>query len=191
MKELKEFLVSLPSGAIEAGEVLDRLISLLAAAWDEIPGSDQEATYAYKLSRMESVEWDGEVLEFTLERHGPTALGSSRANLHRWRVSFDPPDASFSGAGFRVVGNISPKWYPDEIVSELSQAILNGKEHPHVKWINENQFRVFGIGALVPGDCKQTLSNRRYRFRSALRARLSSSGWKETSPYKFTKDVLI
>lgn len=189
MKELKKFLGDLPPGTVEAGETLDRLVHLLATVWEEIPGSEQEATYAYKLSRMESVEWDGEVLEFTLERHGPTARGSTRAKLHRWSVQIDPPNAFLSEAGSRVVGQISPKWYPDELVAELSFAIFNGKEHPHVKWICENKFRVIEIGSLVPGDCKETLAGRRYRFRSALRTCLSSSGWKETSPYNFTKDL--
>jgi len=165
LNELTGFLRTLPIGAVEDEEQKQTLVSLLASVWDEIPGTDEEATHAYKLNRMEEIEWDGRWLEFTLERHGPTVQGSTRANLHRWRVGLDPLGASFTDAGFRTVGPISPRWNPDEIVSELSLAILNGKEHPNVKWINDGKFKIIEVKHLVPGDNKQTLANRRFRFR--------------------------
>ena len=188
MSELIAFLNSLPPGEVNDEELTKTLVSLLVPVWDEIPGSESQSTFAYKLGRMESVEWDGDSITFVLERHGAVAMGSSRAALHQWTVGFDPPHASYFGAGYRNVRAVSARWYPDEIVADLTLAILNRKEHPHVKWIAEGAFRIIDVVSLVPGDNKQTLSGRRSRFRTALGESLSGEGWKEASPYKFSRD---
>jgi hypothetical protein len=43
----------------------------------------------YKLSRMKDATWNPPILEFTIERHGGTALGSTRASLQRWEINMD------------------------------------------------------------------------------------------------------
>ena len=60
---------------------------LLANCWHELKGAGETAMQARKLDRAEDVSWNPPVLSFTIERHGATVLGSSRAELHRWSVN--------------------------------------------------------------------------------------------------------
>ena len=42
--------------------------------------------WASKLGRMEKVEWQPPYLTFSIERHGATVKGSTRAELQNWQV---------------------------------------------------------------------------------------------------------
>src|SRR6266478_6221201 len=63
-------------------EQRDKALRLLAIAWDAFKGSGAESTDAYKLHRAESLHWQPPTVKFVLERHGGTARGSTRADLH-------------------------------------------------------------------------------------------------------------
>jgi hypothetical protein len=76
---LRDYLTKIPVGP---SVDVPALVSRLAPCWEQFEGWDTEGMEAYKLSRMEDVMWNPPRLEFTLERHGPTAMGSSRATLH-------------------------------------------------------------------------------------------------------------
>lgn len=54
MNALKEHLEKLPSGPVKDQ---DALVELLAPCWDEFEGSDSESMEAWKLERIEDVEW--------------------------------------------------------------------------------------------------------------------------------------
>ena len=66
MQALTECLERQGPGPITETAELERL---LAAAWDEFAGSDEEAMEGYKLlNRMERVEWRPPRLTFVIER---------------------------------------------------------------------------------------------------------------------------
>jgi len=74
---LKEYLKSTTPGALTDSGVLERL---LADCWDELSGASAGGMHGWKLlGRMEHVHWNPPVLSFTIERHGGTPLGSTRA----------------------------------------------------------------------------------------------------------------
>jgi hypothetical protein len=45
------------------------------------------------------LEWNDPILAFTLEQHGGTVLGSSRADLERWIVNLNDGTAHVEQAG--------------------------------------------------------------------------------------------
>ena len=77
VEKLKGFLSSVPSGPITDSV---ELAGLLAGAWDHFSGSEQENMQAAKLDadRVEKVYWDPPLLQFEIERHSGTDLGSTR-----------------------------------------------------------------------------------------------------------------
>jgi hypothetical protein len=73
---------------IVPGKITDTtdLEPLLAACWGEFSG-DYGGMEGYKLlGRIEDVTWGPPTLTFTIERHGGTVMGSSRAELQHWEV---------------------------------------------------------------------------------------------------------
>ena len=81
---LQQYLDSVPFGAITD---TDTLIPLLKNAWQEFDGSDRCGMKNDKLTRIENARWDPPCLEFTIERHGGTVLGSSRGELQHWMIN--------------------------------------------------------------------------------------------------------
>jgi hypothetical protein len=53
------------------------------------------------LYRAEDVAWTPPFLTFTLERHGGTVNGSSRAELHHWEVNIETGVATIVKVGRR------------------------------------------------------------------------------------------
>jgi hypothetical protein len=101
MQQLLEYLSTMSPGEIADVGQLD---SLLAACWDQFDGGNAEGMEAYKLlGRMESISWNPPVLSFTIERHGGTVLGSTRADLQSWEVNVRGRCAR--GVGFAALVN--------------------------------------------------------------------------------------
>lgn len=84
MEALQELLAALPPGPIPEDIKLDKA---LAACWDGFRGSDDGGMKDDKLlGRMENVQWQPPILTFTIERHGGTVNGSTRAELQHWEI---------------------------------------------------------------------------------------------------------
>jgi hypothetical protein len=80
---------------IQPGELVDTtdLEPLLAGSWDEFTG-DYGGMEGYKLlGRIEDVMWQPPKLAFTIERHGGTVMGSTRAELQHWEVNVEQKTA--------------------------------------------------------------------------------------------------
>jgi hypothetical protein len=50
------------------------------------------------VSRAEELSWNPPILSFTIERHGATARGSSRAELHEWTVNLHEGTAHWAAS---------------------------------------------------------------------------------------------
>lgn len=99
MQELLEYLASLHPGTVSE---LAKLEVLLAVCWEELDGGSDEGMSGDKLhGRMEGVAWQPPILKFRIERHGGTALGSTRADVHDWTVDVNQRSASLSVTGHR------------------------------------------------------------------------------------------
>ncbi len=102
MEELLKYLESLKAGSIPDTSEVE---SLLAVCWDKFDDSRVGGMTGDKFDgRMENVQWEPPVLSFDIERHGRiVGGGSTRADIHRWKLDVIKRTASFEQARYRQV----------------------------------------------------------------------------------------
>lgn len=176
---LSKYLYKVGPGPISDTNHLE---SLLVECWDALDGSDAEGMEGYKLNgRIEDAEWNPPVLSFTIERHGGTVLGSSRAELQEWNIDINARTATCSKVGHRQVHPMAPRFNALPPAQVIVQLILDGEQDERLKWYDDGSVRV-RMGKILPerSAVKQTLAARRKRLREAIEELLSEKGW--TSP---------
>jgi hypothetical protein len=186
--ELRRHLEALPSGPVEPP---DQIESLLAACWRELAGGSEGGMAGSKLhGRMEEVTWQPPVLAFSIERHGATVLGSSRAELHHWSVNVEQGTAvKAASSGYR---QLVPREKPLDVgalVGELVKLIRNRRRDARLDWGSDGAVKVL-VGKIIPAysAAQQTVIGRRKRFRAALLAGLEAEGWLLVKhPYTFAR----
>lgn len=177
IEALLRYLSTAAPGPVPATAELDRL---LAACWHEFSGDDGGMKGEKLLGRMEEVAWEPPSLSFTIERHGGTVLGSSRAQLQRWTLNLEKKLARSGEVGFRQVRAKQPRLDVAVLVEEIANLILKRQEDERLKWYDDRRVRVFTSKVLlVRSAARQTVAGRRKRFRAALRERLVRDGWQE------------
>ncbi len=92
-KRLRDYLDSHPGAPLDVSQV-GRLLSL---CWHDLDGSTDTNMRAEKLWRIEQPSWNPPILEFSIERHGQTVNGSSRATVYRWSVNLEKGEAYIIG----------------------------------------------------------------------------------------------
>ena len=177
---LKDHLFALPAGKIVETTETAALWNLLADCWSSFEGSNAEGMQAYKLhDRMEDVDWNAPILTFTIERHGGTVMGSSRAELHEWTLDLDKQTAHCATARSRQVEPRAKALNVKPIADELAGLIADKCSDPRLKWLNELEVHVL-IGKIIPADGpKETVAGQRKRLRAALTKNLNVLGWHE------------
>jgi hypothetical protein len=180
-QRLAEFLATQPPGphSESAGA---QTVALLRQCWDDVAGRNLIAdtkTFAWKLDRAENLSWQPPVLSFLIERHGGTAMGSTRAELHYWEIDVNAGTAMCNpNAGRRQVHKSAPRLDVKPIAEDIARHILAGTDHPGLKWSVDRRSVRLIIGKIIPDDgFKQTIAGRRKRFLAALRGCLP--GWRE------------
>jgi hypothetical protein len=124
------------------------------------------------------------VLSFRIERHGATALGSSRASIDAWTVDIDKMTTTVEkGVGRRQVRPLQPRLDVKPLAAELCAAIVAGQPDARLKWAGDSQVRVL-IGKVIPerSAVKDTLAGRRKRLRDELTRLLASAHWRLVRP---------
>ncbi len=183
MKLLKEYLEKIPQGMIENTTQLEKL---LANCWEELKG-DEGGMEGYKLhGRMENVSWNPPELTFTIERHGGTVMGSTKAGLQRWTVNIEKKEATYVISGHRQLYPRQSRLDVNPIADRIADLIMNKKEDKYLKWYKDGHVQVL-IGEIISMKFtpKQTVDGRRKRFRSALNGRLQEKGWEEIRPNNY------
>jgi len=183
---LQHHCATLPPGPVADIPTLERL---LAAVWDELSGDDG-GMEAYKLlNRMEKPNWNPPVLNFRIERHGGTVLGSSRAEIQEWTVDLDKLTKTVETVGGRQVRPTQPRLDVKAIAAELFDAIVSGQPEDRLKWEGTSKVRVL-IGKVLPegSAVKDTLANRRKRLRNELTRLLAAEGWKLLRPNVYERE---
>lgn len=174
--DLRKYLFKVGPGPISDTTQLE---CLLAECWDELDGSNTEGMEVYKLSsRIEGAEWNPPVLSFTIERHGCTVQGSSRADLHEWHIDINTMTATCLKVGQRQVRPMTPRLDIRPLAQEVVQLILEGKSDERLKWNGDGSVRI-RMGKILPerSAVKQTLAARRKRLRYAVEELLGEKGW--------------
>jgi hypothetical protein len=175
--DLERYLAEGPEGPVPD---LDTLAGLLASCWHELAGSRESRMSGRKLlGRIESAEWRPPVIDFVIERHGGTALGSSRAEVQRWSVDVAARTAARSSAGRRQVRPMQMRLNVRPLADELAHLIASRAPDPRLKWSRDGRVTV-RIGKVLPEDSavKQTLLGRRRRLRNQLEQKLAERGWR-------------
>lgn len=174
LKRLKAYLDQ------QVGRPLDanRVGGLLSDCWDALDGSDFTKMRADKLWRIEEPSWDPPNLEFSIERHGQTVNGSSRATVYRWKIDLEKGTARIVGEKRRQIYAMDKRLDVKPIAEGLAAAIIEGKEDERIV-INEDGSVRLRIGEIIPATNLQTTSGRRNRLRTHLSAILAPHGWQE------------
>jgi len=178
MQLLQRHLAALAPGAIAD---IGKLVALLAGCWHQFKGTHAQGMHAGKLARMEAAHWEPPLLSFTIERHGAMALGSTRAELQRWRVDLRRLQAScIKDRGYRQLRQRAEPVKTEPMAAELAEAISEGRADDRVKWGHDGTVRVV-LTKVFPYDSgyMQTIAGRRKRFRAALTELLAARGWRE------------
>jgi hypothetical protein len=174
LAELKRLLISRVAGPIRD----ETIQQLLQSCWDLLGGSTQKGTLPEKLSgRMENLRWEPPHLLFEIERHGGTALGSSRAEIHQWRVDLEAEVAVCTTGRYRQLRRRIAPLDVKPLAEMIVRLIQSGEVSPTLKWVSGDVVKI-AIGQIVPAGCaKQTLIGRRKRFKKALEPLLAQLGW--------------
>jgi hypothetical protein len=182
-KDLLRELKKIPQGAVE-GEPKHKIMGLLAECWHEFQGAGETAMNAYKLPRAEHISWNPPILSFTIERHGATVLGSSRAELQPWSVDVDQGTASCEQGSYRQLRPNAPKLDVKPIVARICGAVQQGPASPSelmklgiLVWKSDDTVQIKQSALISGNGPKQTVTGRRRRFRKELEDQMQNIGW--------------
>ena len=190
---LRNFLGSYPPTESFTNETHFRLVEMLKDSWSHLEGSGAEGMRVQKLDRIEGLRWDPPLLRFTLERHGGTAMGSTRAELHEWMVNIDEGTAVCARLGFRQLERIAKALKVAPVVKELVQLIDEGSEDQRLKWSGDRQRVTVSLRKAIDtaevqhgafSEYKQPKQGRSKRLGEALRAELEQRGWRSLSGHR-------
>ena len=176
LEELSHFLAQLPAGRVSLANQ-PKLLPLLQDCWPLFRGSSEESMANSKLERMEEPEWNPPILTFRIERHGGTALGSTRADMQCWSVDLDSLEADHWTRGYRQLQPRGATLKVEPIADELSKLIMSHSEDERLQWSAAGRVRIRMSKVLPPGP-KRTLEGRRKRLVRMLEERLAPHGWR-------------
>jgi hypothetical protein len=160
----------------------------LSDCWDALEGGTETNMRAEKLWRIEEPSWAPPILEFSIERHGQTVNGSSRATIYRWSVNLETHEAGIIGETHRQLYLMDKRLDVKPIAQSLADAIITGKPDARITISKEGSVRL-KIGEIIPAACQQTTSARRKRLRAQLSTILAPHGWKEQRPNVYHQPV--
>jgi hypothetical protein len=127
---------------------------------------------------MEDVTWEPPVLRFSIERHGGTVMGSSRAEVQHWEVNVEQKTAAVVKCGHRQLKPMAERVYIKPLAESILAAIRSGSGNELVEKHDDGTFslnttRIFPKGSAV----RMTLEGRRKRLREAVAGVLLKEGW--------------
>ena len=165
VETLREFLHAQPVGAVDQ----EALTRVLMSAWDLLDRDDTRME-AFKLARLDGPAWDGSVLRFSVERHGWTALGSTRAEVQHWVVDPDAATAVVERSTHRQLAPMAPRLDVRPLAREVAALIIDRVDDARLKWSADRAVATVRIGEIIPQEsaARQTVTGRRRRFRAAL-----------------------
>jgi hypothetical protein len=193
IQALSDELSKTPKGAIpEAAR--DEIITLLAHCWRDLQGAGETSMEDWKLNRLEDLSWNPPLLSFTIERHGGTVLGSTRAELHKWTVNVTLGSASCTRGRYRQLVPTAPRLDVKPIAARVCDSVQQGPasncelvKQGIVVWHGGDHILI-KHGVLIPNDGYQrTISGRRRKFCNELTNMMKPLGWELVSVQRFLK----
>ncbi len=182
---LRSFLETQPKGPIAD---IGRVSSLVYDSWEALSVSDYTRMRADKLSRMEKPTWKPPHLEFWIERHGQTVMGSTRATDYRWQVNMQTLTASVIEEKRLQLDPMDKPLDVRPIAESLAAAIIGGVTDDRLKPQKDGSVRL-DIQKIIPATNNQTTADRRARLRRHLDTLLKAQGWKTISPNVYKRGI--
>lgn len=180
MEVLADYLALMPTGPISD---TSQLLPLLEASWDDFAGSDAEGMTSSQLNGMGTVIWLSPYLYLVVERDDYAAQGFYRGERLIWWLNMVTKTATCQIA--RQV-NIRPQAEVRVDVGRparrVVRMILGHQADEWLQWNQDGSVRV-RIGKILPEGVavQQMITERRRRFRRAVKDRLLRAGWWEKS----------
>ena len=189
MKELEDFLNSLPQGAIQDQDI-EIIEKYLAEFWEQLEDSNVTKMNGFKLKRgIENVEWNSPILSFIIERHGGTVMGSSRAERQRWGIDIIQKKVHWGTVGYRQIYERQSNLNVGLLVKEVFKLIIDGTKDDRLKWNKDGSVRI-QIGKInelsKSSAVKQTLEGRRKRFMTSMDELMNKEGWQKLKSNIYT-----
>ena len=184
LNRLIEYLKNLPAGKI-AGENEKQVIELLHKCWDKLDGTEDTSMTITKLHRYENLTFiPPATIEFEIERHGATVLGSVYAHVYNWTIDLTTGLAHCNPhPQRRLIGQrVRPLKVKPLAEDILKQILALNKNSEMLDWKSDNKVKV-QIGEVIPETKPQTTAARRKRFRNELEKLLLPYGWLKTKAY--------
>jgi hypothetical protein len=183
---LEDALAGLPEGPLEPPH--DAVVrSALELNWDDLDGSEEEGTTMGKIHRAEDLRWSPPYLTFSLERHGATVKGSTRAELHHWTVDVEAETARITNRTRRQLYRQSKPLKVEPIAQQVADRIRSGEIHETLRWTDPDTVSI-NINIVIPETTRQTTTSRRKRFYEALDELLQPE-WTRTGTGRWMKYV--
>jgi hypothetical protein len=182
MKELEDFLNSLPQGVIQDQDI-ETIEKYLAESWEQLDDSSATKMHGFKLKRgIENVEWNPPILSFIIERHGGTVMGSSRAERQIWEIDIIQKKVHCGTVGYRQIYERQSNLNVELLAKDVFKLIIEGKKDDRFKWNKDGSVRI-QIGKInelsESSAVKQTLAGRRKRFRTSMDGLMNKEGWQK------------
>jgi hypothetical protein len=190
LAELKAILNKLPQGSIPV-RMRNQVLELVETVWDKFEGSGQTKMDVWKIGRDDGTEdltWDPPDLSFTIDRHGGTVMGSTRAERQTWTLNLETITATPHVSGYRQLQPNSPKLDVTPFVKAICEAAKRGPASPSdlidgglVEWRGNDEIRVRHADLIPNVGPKDTISGRRKRLREKLKSEMTAIGWEQVS----------
>ena len=110
-------------------------------------------------------------------------------DVHHWEVDTEAVTANIIHRTHSRLYPMDPRLDINALARELIAAINNGNDDDRLEWTPDRRRVHVKISVAIPETNKQTTSDRRKRFRSALEEGLAA-GWDKVRPYTYEKRPL-
>jgi len=127
IQELRDALSRIPPGPINDNGTQQEIVRLLQNCWEQLTGAHDAAMSLFKLDRAEQLSWNLPSLDFVMERHGGTALGT-RADLQQWSVNLESERADYLKIGHQQLTPMAKRVDVEPIVVRVLDAVRQGPE---------------------------------------------------------------
>ena len=156
----------------------EELLALIHQQWDGLAIiGDDHSIALYKLTdeRIENLHVDDNgCINFSIERHGRTTMGSPYADVHHWVVDLAARTACVAGTTPRLIGKRSQPIDVKAVVTTILDALKN-EDATIVDRTKDGRLRI-KIKAVIPDGGKETTQGRKKRILKALNEALADEG---------------
>jgi len=183
LNKFREFVKTLTLGRI-LGEDQKKVMRFLSDCWDDLEGSGDTSMSVFKLHRIENLAYKSpNEIEFDIERHGGTVMGSVYAEGYHWIIDLYQGRAHYDYPKRRLVGTRDKPLKVGPIAEKVVQEILeHNEDSENLEWKSDQKVRVL-ISEIVPETNQQTTAARRKRFRNCIEELLLPNGWQKAAQY--------